>query len=48
MAASTSPAREHSVEVVAILILVGTILGGPGPFAFVLALFLVIAGRTVI
>jgi hypothetical protein len=36
------------VEVVAILILVGAILVGPGPLAFLLGLFLVIAGRTVI
>jgi hypothetical protein len=35
------------VEVVAILVLVGALLLGPGPLAFVLALLLVVAGRTV-
>jgi hypothetical protein len=35
------------VDVVTILALIGAVLLGPGPMAFVLALLLVVVGRTV-
>jgi hypothetical protein len=35
------------VDAIAILVLVASILLGPGPMAFVLALLLVVFGRTV-
>jgi hypothetical protein len=35
------------MTLVAILILIGAIIAGPGPLAFVLALLLVVFGRTV-